>query len=260
VNLYGKLCSDRPKSAVPTRTRTSTSIRRTQQNMSRRRSISKFVLESRDQYNDSTIRVYTEKPSTTPAEKLESEKEKEVLSEPRVYDAEPSYRVRAEPPSFRVFDSEPSYRVRADPPSFRVYDSEPSFRVRSEAPSFRVRDSEPSFRVRNDMPGFRVMSELPGHRVRPGGMPSSIVHGQHQETPSRKVLNSRSHRRTASTNMATTVDARVALFKQRKAKQDINRSASYQNFAKRRRYFEKEQVLRLVPNRQPPRRPDGSGM
>lgn len=194
--------------------------------MSRRRSISKFVLASRDLYKeDSTIRVYTEKPTT------------HTNTAVKILDSD-----------VRVNDDKPSYRVRAEPPSFRVYDSEPSFRVRSDAPSFRVRDSRPSFRVRSD---------VPGDRVRPGGIPSSIVHGQHQETPSRKVLVSRSHRRTTSTSMETATDPRIAMYKQRKAEQEIKRSSNYQNFCERRRFFKKNQVIRLVPNRKPPSRPDG---
>ena len=199
-----------------------------------------------------------------------------VLNEPGVYDQDPpAFRVATEPPSDpRVHD--PGFRVREDLPGFRVREDLPGYRVREDLPGYRVREDLPGYRVRNDMPGFRVMDHLPSSRVRPGGMPSSMVYGQHQETPPRAVLVGRSHRRTDSTRVAAaksaknkrettsnghhhhhqqTADPRLGRYRQQKAEMELKRAAQYQNFVRRRRFFDKEQVMRLIPNRQPPTAP-----
>ena len=112
-------------------------------------------------------------------------------------------------------------------------------------------------RVRNDIPGpGRVYSKLPETRVRPGGLPATRVHRQHQETIPKDILHKRSHRRTRSTNTETSIDPRIARFRVAKAKMELERASQYQNFSRRRRFFVKEQIMRLVPNRDAPRSPD----
>ena len=130
-------------------------------------------------------------------------------------------------------------------------------RVRDNLPGFRVRTDVPSYRVRNDVPGpGRVYSKLPETRVRPGGLPATRVHRQHQETIPKQILQNRSHRRTRSTNTETSIDPRIARFRVAKAKMELERASQYQNFSRRRRFFVKEQIMRLVPNRDAPRSPN----
>ena len=125
------------------------------------------------------------------------------------------------------------------------------------AAGIRVRDSEPEIRVRNDVPGpGRVYSKLPETRVRPGGLPATRVHRQHQETIPKQILQNRSHRRTRSTNTETSIDPRIARFRVAKAKMELERASQYQNFSRRRRFFVKEQIMRLIPNRDAPRSPN----
>ena len=148
-------------------------------------------------------------------------------------------------------------QVRDDLQGIRVRDSEPGIRVRDDLPGFRVHTDVPSYRVRNDVPGpGRVYSKLPETRVRPGGLPATRVHRQHQETIPKDILHKRSHRRTRSTNTETSIDPRIARFRVAKAKMELERASQYQNFSRRRRFFVKEQIMRLVPNRDAPRSPN----
>ena len=156
--------------------------------------------------------------------------------------------------SIRVYNVPISKDIKV---GLQVRDDLQGIRVRDSEPGIRVRTDVPSYRVRNDVPGpGRVYSKLPETRVRPGGLPATRVHRQHQETIPKQILQNRSHRRTRSTNTETSVDPRIARFRVAKAKMELERASQYQNFSRRRRFFVKEQIMRLVPNRDAPRSPN----
>ena len=156
--------------------------------------------------------------------------------------------------SIRVYNVPISKDIKV---GLQVRDDLQGIRVRDSEPGIRVRTDVPSYRVRNDVPGpGRVYSKLPETRVRPGGLPATRVHRQHQETIPKQILHKRSHRRTRSTNTETLIDPRIARFRVAKAKMELERASQYQNFSRRRRFFVKEQIMRLVPNRDAPRSPN----
>ena len=156
--------------------------------------------------------------------------------------------------SIRVYNVPISKDIKV---GLQVRDDLQGIRVRDSEPGIRVRTDVPCYRVRNDVPGpGRVYSKLPETRVRPGGLPATRVHRQHQETIPKQILHKRSHRRTRSTNTETSIDPRIARFRVAKAKMELERASQYQNFSRRRRFFVKEQIIRLVPNRDAPRSPD----
>ena len=86
-------------------------------NMSRRRSVSKFVLASRDQH-DSEI---SKAASKTSKQVDNSIKDHTTNNEEDNNNDHDRYRVFSKEPSFRVFDSEPSYRVLNQEPHTTVY-------------------------------------------------------------------------------------------------------------------------------------------
>ena len=156
--------------------------------------------------------------------------------------------------SIRVYNVPISKDIKV---GLQVRDDLQGIRVRDSEPGIRVRTDVPSYRVRNDVPGpGRVYSKLPETRVRPGGLPATRVHRQHQETIPKQILHKRSHRRTRSTNTETLIDPRIARFRVAKAKMELERASQYQNFSRRRRFFVKEQIMRLIPNRDAPRSPN----
>ena len=156
--------------------------------------------------------------------------------------------------SIRVYNVPISKDIKV---GLQVRDDLQGIRVRDSEPGIRVRTDVPSYRVRNDVPGpGRVYSKLPETRVRPGGLPATRVYRQHQETIPKDILHKRSHRRTRSTNTETLIDPRIARFRVAKAKMELERASQYQNFSRRRRFFVKEQIMRLVPNRDAPRSPN----
>ena len=158
--------------------------------------------------------------------------------------------------SIRVYNSQISKDIKVGLEIGELY-SEQDLRELYTA-GIRTLDSEPEgIRVRNDVPGpGRVYSKLPETRVRPGGLPATRVHRQHQETIPKDILHKRSHRRTRSTNTETSIDPRIARFRVAKAKMELERASQYQNFSRRRRFFVKEQIMRLIPNRDAPRSPN----